>query len=65
MKPGTVAFEVFDILGNQMKSESQYFANAGKHNIPLSVAQFPAGFYFIKLMNGQESIKTISFVVNW
>lgn len=64
MKPGTVAFEVFDIFGKLMKSESQYFVSAGKHNIPLSVAQFPAGFYFIRLMKDQESVETVSFVVN-
>lgn len=64
MKPGTVKFEIFDILGKLMKSESQYFANTGKHNIPLSVAHFPAGFYFIRLVHDQEKVKTISFVVN-
>lgn len=64
MKPGTVEFEVLDILGNTMTTGKHYFTTGGKQNIPLSGSQFPAGVYFLKLMNEKVSVETISFIVN-
>lgn len=62
-KAAKVTYMVYDIYGKQVLSGEEQFLPAGRHSIPIPVAQLADGCYFIKIGTGDQKWKTIRFIV--
>ncbi len=60
--PSNVSFEVCDVLGRVLATQSQYFSMGGDYSANLSLGSLPTGTYYIKVMIG-GIIKTEKLIV--
>jgi len=63
---GMAKIDVFDVLGNQVKSISQNIENRENNSILVNLAELNTGVYFIKLKiscNGQEYVFNKKIIV--
>jgi len=54
-QPGTVAIEIYDLLGRKTGSLINEFMTAGSHRVTWNAGDLPSGIYFYRLQAGGDS----------